>query len=123
MSKYLKGLFGIHAVVAFLMGAPLLLAPGRTLDLFTWFPQDVMLTRLLGAALLALAVGSIRGFLATEAAATKTIIEMDLVFCALGAVGFARHLFGTAHYAPIIWVIFGMLVFFAAAWGFAYFKK
>ena len=123
MSKYLKGLFGIHAVVALLLGVPLLLAPGRTLDLFNWFPQDPMLSRLLGAALIALAVGSIRGFMDSAGAVTKTIIEMDLVFCVLGAIGFARHLFGSANYDAIIWAIFGMLVAFAVAWGVAYFKK
>ena len=122
MSKYLKGLFGVHTVVALLFGVPLLLAPGRTLDLFAWAPQDPMISRLLGAAMIALAVGSIRGLRATDKSLIKTVIEMDLVYCVLGALGFARHLFSSANYAFIIWFIFGLLIVFAIAWAVAYFK-
>jgi hypothetical protein len=122
MSKYLKGLFAVHAVITLVFGVPLLLVPGRTLDLFHREPQDPLLTRLLGAAFIALAVGSLRGFKTPDKSLIKTIIEMDLVFCVLGAIGFARHLFGSASYAPIIWLIFGLLTVFAIAWAVAYFK-
>ena len=121
MSKYLKGLFAVHAVVGLVFGVPLLLAPGRTLDLFNWAPQDPLISRLLGAALIALALGSIRGFRASDKPLIKTIIEMDLVFCVLGAIGLARHLF-KANYPWYVWSIFGILIVFGIAWAVAYFK-
>ena len=121
MSTYLKGLFGVHTVVSLLFGVPLLLAPGRTLDLFNWAPQDPLISRLLGAALIALALGSIRGFRASDKSHIKSIIEMDMAFCFLGAIGFARHLF-KASWPFIVWFIFGLLVAFGIAWVVAYFK-
>ncbi len=122
MSKYLKGLFLVHAVVGVIVGLPLLLAPGRVADLLQWAPVDPLTSRMFGAALLALAVGSVRGFLACEKAQIKTIIEMDIVFCALSAVGLARHLF-KASYPAIVWVIFGIYLVFGIAWIVAYFRE
>jgi threonine/homoserine/homoserine lactone efflux protein len=122
MSKYLKGLFLVHAIVGVIVGLPLLLAPGRAADFLQWAPVDPLVTRMFGAALLALAVGSARGFLAREKAQVKTILEMDIVFCALSAAGLARHLF-KASYPAIVWVIFGTFLVFGLAWIVAYFKE
>jgi hypothetical protein len=116
MSKLLKGLFLLAAVLGFLIGAPLLLAPGRTLGLFAWDPVDPLLTRLLGAALLALAWGSLRAYLSAERERMQALAEVNAVFSTLGALGFLRHLLTGSYYPPIVWILFAGLALFAVAW-------
>jgi len=107
MSKGLKTLFGVHAVVALLVGAPLLVVPGRVLLWLGWAPIDPIVSRLLGAALLALAWSSFRGW--------QTLSQMEAVFTVLACVGLLRHLlFGRWPLVP--WLVFAVLAAFAAAW-------
>ena len=115
MSKALKYTFSVHVVFAVVFGLPLLLAPGRTLGLFGWAPIDPLISRLFGAALLALGWGSVRGAQAMEVVQVKTLIEMELVFTVLGCVGLLRHLL-FAHWPWYVWTIFVILAAFAVAW-------
>ena len=78
MSKLLKGLFLLAAVLGFLTGAPLLLAPGRALGLLAWDVVDPLITRLLGAALLALAWGSLRAYLSAERERMQALAEVNI---------------------------------------------
>ena len=55
MSRSTRITFGIHWVVALLMGLPLLIAPGRWLDVVGWAPVDPLISRKFGAALSGLA--------------------------------------------------------------------
>ena len=119
MSKLLKGLFLLAAVLGFLTGAPLLLAPERALGLLAWDVVDPLITRLLGAALLALAWGSLRAYLSAERERMQALAEVNAVFTILGALGFLRHLLTGSYYPPVIWVIFAALALFALAWVFA----
>lgn len=116
MSRSLKIFFLIYAIFTFILGAPLLLAPGRFLGLFFWAPIDPLLTRLLGAAFLAMTVGAVRGYLARQRERVQVTIETNLVFCALGAAGFLRHLLTGSYYPLIIWIIFGLLAIWAILW-------
>ena len=54
MSKGLKLTFLFHGVVATVFGLALLLAPRLLADLASWTPFDPLMTRIAGAALLAL---------------------------------------------------------------------
>ena len=117
MSKGLKTLFGVHAVVALLFGAPLLVAPGRVLLWLGWVPIDPIVSRVLGAALLALAWSSFRGWqtLRLRSAQVAFLVEMEAVFAVLGCVGLLRHLlFG--HWPLVPWLVFAVLAVFAVAW-------
>jgi hypothetical protein len=115
MSRPLKFTFLIHAVGGFLFGAPLLLAPGRFLGWLGWVPVDPLLSRVLGAALLALAWSSFRGWRATERAQVAILVEMEAVFTVLGCVGLLRHLL-IANYPAMVWTVFAILLIFAIAW-------
>jgi len=55
MSKALQITFFVHAIVALILGVPLLIIPGTFLGSIGWVTVDVLISRLLGAALLALA--------------------------------------------------------------------
>lgn len=122
MFKWLKLTFLVHAVVAVVFGAPLLIAPGRFLDLFGWAPVDPILSRVLGAALLALGWSSFRGWRATAWAEVARVVELEAVFTVCGSVGVLRHLL-TAHYPLMVWALFGVLAAFAVAWIAAWLKK
>ena len=62
MSRGLRITFLIHAVVAVTTGLLLFLIPGRFLAFIAWAPIDPIASRLLGAAMLALAWSSLRGW-------------------------------------------------------------
>ena len=115
MSKALKYTFLIHAVVAVLFGVPLLIVPGRFLGWFGWAPIDPIISRVLGAALLALAWSSFRGWRATERAQVAILVEMEAVFTVLGCAGLLRHLL-SARYPAMVWMVFAILGIFAIAW-------
>jgi hypothetical protein len=115
MSKALKNTFLIHAIVCIVSGLLLLIIPGRTLLFFRWAPIDPILTRVLGAALLALGWSSFRGWQATERAQVQIVLEMEAVFTALACVGLLRHLL-FAHYPLVVWLLFAVYLIFAVAW-------
>ena len=122
MSKSLKYTFLIHVVVSLIFGAALLLAPGRTLGLFGWAPIDPLISRLLGAALLALAWSSYRGWGASSYEQVSVLVEMEVIFTVFGSVGLLRHLI-KAWYPWYVWFVFSVLVVFAIAWIYHLWKK
>lgn len=119
MSGFLKVVFLLQAILAVLVGAPLLLAPGRFLDLIGWAPVDPLLSRLLGAALLAMAWTSIYALRTSQRERISILIQMQLIFCVLGMLGFLRHLLTGFYYPPMVWGVTIVLAAFSLAWGLA----
>jgi hypothetical protein len=115
MSKALKTTFLIHAIVAVLFGALMLLIPGRFLLAVDWAPIDRVVSRLLGAAMLALAWSSFRGWRASEWSQVAILVEMEAVFTVLACVGLLRHLLFAA-YPIIAWLVLVLFLVFAIAW-------
>ena len=122
MSKALKFTFLIHAVVAFVLGALLLIIPGRFLGWVGWAPVEPIINRLLGAALLAMAWSSFRGWRATEKAQVAILVEMEALFTVLGCIGLLRHLL-KARYPAMVWIVFAVLGIFAILWTTSLLKK
>lgn len=123
MSTLRKAAFSIQAILGILFGALLLVIPGRFLGLIGWAPVEPLLDRLLGAAFLALAWGSIAALRAKERSQVDLVLQIQIVFSLLGAVGFARHLFFAFYYPLMVWIVFAALVLFSLVWIWAYFKK
>jgi hypothetical protein len=115
MSKALNVTFLIHAIVSVVGGVLLLIVPGRTLLFFGWAPIDPIISRILGAALLALAWSSFRGWQATERKQVQILVELEAVFTVLACVGLLRHLL-FARYLPIVWLMLAVFAAFAVAW-------
>ena len=122
MSKSLRYTFLLHAVVALLFGAALLAAPGRFLGLFGWAPVDPLLSRVLGAALLALGWSSYRGFRAAERGQVALLVELEAVFCVLTCVGMVRHMLGW-YWPWYVWTLLGVFAAFAVAWIWALIRR
>jgi hypothetical protein len=122
MSKLLKATFLIQAIIDSVLGALLFIIPGRFLGWIGWTPVEPLLFRLLGAALLAMAWTCVVGFMAKQRSEVKVLIQMQLIFCGLGAVGFLRHLIGFS-YPVIVWATCLSLVAMAVLWAVALIKK
>lgn len=115
MSQALRIAFLIHAAVGCLLGIPLFLLPGRLLQWVGWKPIDPILSRVLGAALLALAWSSFRGSRATERSQLVILKEMEAVFTVLGCIALLRHLL-FAPYPAMVWIVFAIMLIFAVTW-------
>src|SRR5512135_56895 len=101
VSNSLKDTFLVHMIIGLVLGAALWLIPGRTITLLGWVPAQVQLpqsglsisgqtfvdpviTRLLGAALLALAYSSFMGWRAVRRDQVNLVVQMEFVYCILG---------------------------------------
>ena len=115
MSKALRITFLIHAIVAVLFGALMLFIPGRFLKALSWVPIDVITSRVFGAALLALAWSSFRGWRATGWREVAILVEMEAAFTVLACVGLLRHLL-FVRYPLVVWLEFAVFLVFALAW-------
>ena len=122
MSKMLRTTFLSHAVVAGIPGLLLLLIPGRFLLALGWAPIDPVLSRVLGAAFLALAWSSFQGWRRANQAEVHTLVELELTFTVLACVGLLRHLlFG--RWPFVVWLFFAVFAFYALAWAMALFRR
>jgi hypothetical protein len=115
MSKSLRVIFLIHAIVSAVLGLLFLVIPGRFLGVFGWAPIDPIMSRLLGAALLALAWGSYRGSRAAERAQVAILVELEAVFCVLACAGLLRHLL-VAGYPWYAWLLLAGFAAWAIVW-------
>ena len=115
MSRAMRVTFLIHAMASAVSGLLLLVIPGRTLMSLGWAPVDPLLSRVLGAALLALAWSSFRGRQAAERSQVRIVLESEVVFSALACVGLLRHLL-FANWPLMVWLLFAVFGVFAIAW-------
>ncbi len=124
MRSVLKATFLVHAVVAALSGMLLLFIPGNFLQWIgwtafaaqaDWMGIDLVISRLLGASLIALAWSSFRGWRATETAQIANLVEMEVVFTVLSCAGLLRHLI-LRHLPMMVWIPFAVFALFAVAW-------
>jgi hypothetical protein len=135
LSRGLRNLFMIHAVFGFLLGIPLWLVPGRFLELAGWVPAmvqlpdsqqsvpgqtfvDAVLARLLGIAVVALAVSSCQGYRARDRGQVEFLVQMEAVFCVLGSISIiVTSLFLMDRpMPPFGWIVAAFLAVFAVAW-------
>lgn len=136
VSRNLKISFLILAIVALIFGAVLVAIPGRTLTLLGWvedqvrLPQstvtipgqtfvDGVVTRVLGAMLLALAFMGYLGWRARREQ-IKLLVQIGFAFA---VASFGGLLFGLSQMdrtVPIIgWIMLAIPVLFAVFWGMA----
>jgi len=120
--KGLKTAFLIHAVVALIFGLALFIAPGRFARLINWSPMDPVISRMLGAALLALAVSSWLSYQATTWERVEIKVQLEIVFTVLGVVGLLRHLLFLPTPA-FAWVNLVVLAAFAVVWIVFYLRR
>jgi hypothetical protein len=140
ISKGLRNTFLVHTIVSAILGLTLYVIPGRVLIWLGWIPEnyavavddftsvttsgtllvDPVITRVLGAALLALAFASFLGWRAKLHQEVSILVQFDLVFCVLALVAFLVRIVTLGLPIPVIgWVLIAILLSFAVAWGLA----
>ncbi len=137
ISKRLGNTFLIHAIVSAIFGLALYVIPGRMLVWLGWVPTnyevtvgstsvsapgtllvDPVITRVLGAALLTMAVAGFLGWRAKQLQEVSILVPLELVFCVLALVAFLVRILTVGLSIPLIgWVIIVILLGFTAAWG------
>jgi hypothetical protein len=141
ISDGLRTTFLVHLVIGAILGIALFLVPGRALNLLGWVPElvqlpnsdqsipgqtfvDPVITRILGAALLALAFSSLRGWLGSAPARkwseVALLVELEIIFNVLGALAILAGVFLLGRGMPVIgWVLLVVQIAFAVAFGLA----
>lgn len=122
MKPIQKILVYIFGVLCLLPGAALLLAPGRFLGSLSWAPVDPHLSRILGAALLALAWLVWRMIRPADKSLTSIGAEVFFIFTFLSSVGLLRHVL-IANYPIMIWGLTIVLLLYALFWGVLWFAN
>jgi hypothetical protein len=122
LSSGLRLTFLIHAVVSLVFGVSLFILPRLVTMLVRWPQADPLITRLLGAALLALAVSSWMGYRATRREEVTNAVTLEMVFTVASCIALLRHLLFLPTPA-FAWVILVIMALFALAWIFFYFKR
>jgi len=139
ISKGLRNTFLVHTIVSAVLGLGLYVIPGRILVMLGWVPEtyevtvggtsvsapgtllvDPVITRVLGAALLALAFASFLGWRAKQYQEVSILVQLELVFCVLALVAFLVRIVTLGLALPVIgWVVIIILLGFAVAWALA----
>ena len=83
MNRAFRVIFVLFALFTLIFGAPLLLAPGRFLEMFGWAPVEPLLFRLLGAALLAMSWSAFINFRAPEPDQRSLCMQGFFIFTGL----------------------------------------
>jgi hypothetical protein len=119
MKTFQKITFYVFGAFCLGFGAGLLLVPGRFLGLVNWAPIDPLLSRLMGAALLALTWLDWRVIRTADLTLVSTGVEVFFITSLLGSIGLLRHLL-IANYPAYVWILaIGLLIFsviFAILW-------
>jgi hypothetical protein len=105
----------VHMIVSVTLGALSLLIPGRFLTWLGWAPIDPIISRVVGAALLAMSWGDLRVWRRGGKADAGLWVEVQLAFAALAGIGVLRHLVA-GRFPLIVWVLFGVFGVFALIW-------
>ena len=117
MLKFFCYLFGVLCLI---FGAGLLLVPGRLLGMVYWAPVDPHISRILGAALLAMAWLAWRMVRTTENGLVVVGTEVFFIFTFLSSVGLLRHVL-VAYYPLVVWILTIVMLLFAVYWGITWF--
>lgn len=128
ISKGLKTIFFVHMILSTILGLGLWLVPGRFLTFVGWVPEyvtyaeadlrmpgtnlvDPYITRFLGAALLALAYSSFRGWRMEKWVEVALVVQLEALFCILGLLAVIWKL--VQYPIPIPALGYGLIIMFA----------
>lgn len=124
-AKYSQGLkttFIIHFIVALLFGLGFLFIPATVGSWYGMTVQEPETYRLLGAALLGLAVSSLLAYSAQTWESVRIVVIMEIVWTILGTLVALYAIFFMS-YPALWWINAIILAAFAVAFSWFYFRK
>ncbi|MFW9831612.1 MAG: hypothetical protein ACFFD8_07545 [Candidatus Thorarchaeota archaeon] len=104
-STFLRITFFIHVIIGAIFGIGLYIIPDLFLGLFGMTIMDPT-TRLFGAMMLALTIGSVLALATKEWLRVRIIVEVDIFWCILGLIGAIVHIF----LPPVFTTLAGLLI-------------
>jgi hypothetical protein len=125
LSRNLRLLFLVHAVVTVVPGALCFFIPGRFLTAMGWVLPDPVVTRLLGAAFLGLGWSSWLGFRAARWGQVRLLVLMEIGVTVAGSIALFRDLLLPHPFSLSLtvrmtlifpWAVFALFLGFAVAW-------
>jgi hypothetical protein len=119
MSRGLKRVFLVHTLVSFIFGVVLFVITGTWARVADWGPFDPAMTRVYGAALMAIGLSSWLGYHASRWEEVRIIVLMEIAFTVLSAVGILYELL-FADAGSSAWISFLFYVGFGLVWIFYY---
>ena len=121
MNGFQKTVFILYGGICLLVGAPLLLVPGKFLGILQWAPIDPLISRLMGAAMLGMAWGAWQTLRRDDLHMASLLAEINFVFTFSGAIGWLRHLV-VARWWPGIWATSILILIFSLAWAYVWYQ-
>lgn len=124
ISKQLKIMFLVHFFVSIIMGLVFLIFVESFTALIQWPNADPVAGRLLGASLLAFSTSSLLAWRETEWLKVKLIVQMEIVWCAVGSIILLVCVFIPTFLLPFFtWVFIVLLLFFLIVFVWLYFQQ
>ena len=120
ISNIARYVFLMHFIAAVIFGLWYFLAPESWSALTGW-PTETASGRMLGVALLTLAVGGIMAYRATSWAQVETYVMMELAWNLLGLIGMLWN-YATMTLPVAGWFITGLLALFLILFGYVYYQ-
>lgn len=121
MSKGLRTTFLVHVIVCLVFGLLLFFIPKSYESFMGWDPIDPTIARVLGAALLGLAVSSWLGYKAMSWAEVRIVVIQEIAFTFLGGVATLYEMLGPGD--PVMgWISIAVMVIFCILWIYFYTK-
>jgi hypothetical protein len=112
----------VHGIVAEVFAFVLLILGGRSSGWFDWVPYDATMTKMFGAALAALGIGSLLA--ARDPLRHRVIVQTEIVFTALSAIVLFYRAVRFPDFTPdFAWVIFAVFVLFFVLFSVTYPKS
>jgi len=109
----------VHFVAAWAFAIPLLFFAGKVAGWVNWYWFDPTMTKLMGAALFALGVGSLLA--ARDPFRHRVIVQTEIVYTFVGALTMLyREVWSAGPTPNFAWVIFGVLAAFFVLFSLAY---
>ena len=109
----LRTWFVIHFVADVLFAIPLLFFPQTLLNLFNWGVYDPILSRMVGAALMAIGIESLLGRNA-DADTFRAMLNLKVIWASSALFAFGAGIAEGA--APIAWMLMGVFAVFWVVW-------
>ena len=118
--KLCRWLLLVHFVVALVAAVPLLFFLGRAADWVNWGThQDWTSLKVLGAAILALGVGSLLAY--RDPVRYRIMVQTEILFTFVAALGLLYRLLFKGNGTPdFAWVVFGVLAAFCVGFSVLY---
>jgi hypothetical protein len=124
ISKQLKILFLVHFFVSIIIGLVFLLFVESFTALIQWPNVDPVAGRLLGASVLGYSTSSLLAWRETEWMKVKLIVQIEIVWCAIGAIVLLVCVFNPIFALPFFtWVFIVLLLFFVIVFVWFYFQQ